>query len=244
LSSPLDAQAPSLSRSPKTGLEADNEGLTNLWTELQSRAAPVLMLRLPASASLIDVGTGNAGVGLTVADFVGEAIVSDNDVTRLERLRTLARARKIQSVRFTAAPPGQFLACEGPFDVILMLSGWCGLEEKGLLRALKPSGQLALQLTGSPGSALKASKRLLAAGFASTTVVVPWPTMATAPVAWVDSGSVEAWGTLVDRWLPNTGTWTRRGLARAWGRLANSTPNAVRHIVRQVAPTFCILGTR
>lgn len=179
-----------------------------------------------------------------LADVVERTIVSDSNATRLDRLRALAEARRIPRVSFSAKSAREALDADGPFDAVLMLSGWGGVDEEELFRGLKPSGQLALQLTGSPGSALKASRRLREVGFSSTSILVPWPITARAPVAWVDTGSAQAWHTLLDRWLPNIASPARRGFERVWRKLADHSPDAVRHLTRWVAPTFCILGTR
>lgn len=238
-SDPLDPSRPLRSAA---GFEAEGTA-GETWRQLQSRAAPVLMLRLPSSASVLDAGSGNSGVGLVVADLVREVLISESDGDRLEQLRRLAQAGRLTQVRLRNASPRQTLTQEGPFDVVLLLDGASGMAEAELLQALKPLGQLALQVTGGPGSALNWQRRLLAAGFSSTSLVVPWPSVA-APAAWVDLDSSEAWRTLVSRWLPSGRTPARAALARVWQSLADNAPGALRHMARASAPTFCVLGTR
>jgi hypothetical protein len=227
-----------------TGFKADDAQDAQLWSELLFLAPPALMLRFPATARLLDIGTSGAGTGLALAELAHETLVADSNPKRLSALRALAQRRRLQDVSFSAQPLKQLLALGSRFDVVLMPTGWCGIEVEDLRRALNPSGQLLLHLTGGPGSALAASRKLRSTGFPVARIVVPWPPTARVPLAWVDIDSNVAWKTLLDRWQASVTTLSRRGLARAWNTAAAHAADALRVLMRCTAPRYCILATR
>lgn len=217
--------------------------MSALWTALHARATPALMLNLPKTASVLEIGRRGAGAALTLLDLVATARVFDESAPRVRELNLLVRERDLARARVEVGRARVVLAAHEPVDVLLLLDGFLGTRADDLARALKPSGELALVVKGLPGHAQRARQKLAEAGFRQTELIVPWPS-GRAPFAWTAGDSTLAWSTMIERWRPAGRSRVAAAIARAARAIDVAAPGFLRSVAVRALPAVCILARR